>query len=243
MYQVCALANAFYSLEIPYLISVIGDSEFKVVLKKLTDKHSIDYLQKALDCIFIKRNQTNIASCIKTALDYFKGNNENDENDESQRVFYIFTNGFDKELVLHEQLKKKIFNKKKNSFVFIFSKAEGIKDEHSTKLSKFWEEFGNYFKDTNVQYVEMYKEKLYTFKDDKIVLKDDLKEYCEVIKKSLIRNISNENKDETKESKFEIDKLEKIESYENFDNLKEILKTANKNLNSYKEEEEEPYVY
>ena len=81
----------------------------------------------------------------------------------------------------------------------------------------------------------MYKEKLYTFKDDKIVLKDDLNEYCEVIKKSLIRDINNENKDETKESKFEIDKLEKIESYENFDNLKEILKTANKNLNRYKE--------
>ena len=79
----------------------------------------------------------------------------------------------------------------------------------------------------------MCKEKLYTFKDDKIILKDDLKEYCEVIKKSLIRNINNENKDETKE---------KIESYENFDNLKEILKTANKNLNSYKEEEEETYV-
>jgi hypothetical protein len=88
----------------------------------------------------------------------------------------------------------------------------------------------------------MYKEKLYTFKDDKIVLKDDLNEYCEVIKKSLIRDINNENKDETKESKFEIDKLEKIESYENFDNLKEILKTANKNLNRYKEEEKEPYV-
>ena len=89
----------FILLKIPYLISSIGDSEFKVVLKKLTYKHSIDYLQKALDCIFIKRNQTNIASCIKKALDYFKDNNENDE---SQRVFYIFTNGFDKKLVLYE---------------------------------------------------------------------------------------------------------------------------------------------
>ena len=115
--------KSFYSLKIPYLISVVGDSEFKIVLKKLTDKYSIDYLQKTLDCIFIKRYQTNIASCIETAIELFKINNENNKNDESQRVFYIFTNGFDKELVLHEQLKKKIFNNPNNSFVFIFSKA------------------------------------------------------------------------------------------------------------------------
>ena len=55
MLQVCSLATVFYSLEIPYLISLVGDSGFKVVLKQLKDKHSIDYLQKALDCIFIKR--------------------------------------------------------------------------------------------------------------------------------------------------------------------------------------------
>jgi len=32
------------------------------------------------------------------------------------------------------------------SFVFIISKAEGIKAGYSKKISKFWEEFGNYFK-------------------------------------------------------------------------------------------------
>ena len=53
-----------------------------------------------------------------------------------KEFFFIFTNGFDEELVLHEQLQKKIFNNSNNSFVFIFSKAEGIKDEHSKKLTK-----------------------------------------------------------------------------------------------------------
>ena len=60
MLQVCALSTAFYSLEIPYLISVVGDSGFKIVLKELKDEHSIDYLQKTLDCIFIKRLKTNL---------------------------------------------------------------------------------------------------------------------------------------------------------------------------------------
>jgi len=111
--------------------------------------------------------------------------NENNENYEHQRVFYIFTNEFDEELALHEQLKKKIFNSPNNSFAFIFSKPEGIKEKHSKNLTKFWEEFGNYFKESNVQYIEMYKEKLYTIKNNKLILKDNLKKYCEVIKQSL----------------------------------------------------------
>ena len=58
MFQVCALATAFHSIKIPYLISLIGDSGFKVVLKNLFDEHSIYNLQKVFDCIFIKRYKT-----------------------------------------------------------------------------------------------------------------------------------------------------------------------------------------
>ena len=65
MLQLCALTTVLYSLEIPYLISVVGDSGFKVVLKELDKENSIENLQKALDFIFIKRCNTNIASCIK----------------------------------------------------------------------------------------------------------------------------------------------------------------------------------
>ena len=79
------LITVFDSLEIPYLLSVVGDSGFKVVLKELDEEHSIENLQKVLDCIFIKRSNTNIASCIKTAIDKFKTLNE-----KAQRVFYIF---------------------------------------------------------------------------------------------------------------------------------------------------------
>ena len=96
MLQVCALTTVFYSLEIPYLISVVGDSGFKVVLKELDEEHSIESLQKALDCIFIKRCNTNIASCIKTATDKFKSL----KGDDAHRVFYVFTNGLDEEFSL-----------------------------------------------------------------------------------------------------------------------------------------------
>ena len=69
MIQICALTRVFQSLEIPYLISVVGDSGFKVVLKEFDEEYSIESLQKVLDCIFIKRYLTNVTSCIKTAID------------------------------------------------------------------------------------------------------------------------------------------------------------------------------
>jgi len=72
MLQVCALTTVFYSLEIPYLISIVGDSVFKIVLKELNEEHSIESLKKVLVCIFIKRSNSNIASCIKITKDKFK---------------------------------------------------------------------------------------------------------------------------------------------------------------------------
>ena len=35
MLQVCGLTTTLYYLEIPYLISIIGDSKFKIILKNL----------------------------------------------------------------------------------------------------------------------------------------------------------------------------------------------------------------
>ncbi len=125
MLQLCALTTVLYSLEIPYLISVVGDSGFKVVLKELDEEHSIENLQKALDCIFIRRCNTNIASCIKTAIDKFKTLDK-----DSHRVFFMFTNGLDEEFALFDQWKDKIFVNPNHSFAFIFSKPKNIKKEH-----------------------------------------------------------------------------------------------------------------
>ena len=85
----------------------------------------------------------------------------------------------------------------------------------------------------------MHKEKLYTIKEDKLeILENNLEKYYEVIIQSLIRKKINENKDDTKESKFEIDKFVKIELSENFDNLSNIISEDNKNLKL----NEDPYI-
>ena len=81
---ICGLITTFYYLKISHLISVIGNSEYKIILKNINELHNELSLQKSLDCIFIKRVYTNISSCLKVAIDKFlKGNKK-------QRVFYIF---------------------------------------------------------------------------------------------------------------------------------------------------------
>ena len=84
MLQVCGLTIDLFYLEIPYLISVIGDSKFKIILKNFKEAHNQLSLQKTLDCIFIKRAYTNITSCLKVSIDKFP------KGDKNQRVFYIF---------------------------------------------------------------------------------------------------------------------------------------------------------
>ena len=49
-----SLTTIFHSLEVPYLISVVGDSLFRVVLKELEEEHSIEHLQKLLIVYLLK---------------------------------------------------------------------------------------------------------------------------------------------------------------------------------------------
>ena len=65
MFQVCTLSIVCHSKEVPYIISLIGDSKFLVILKDIDEEHSIENLQKVLDYIFIKRYNINILFCKK----------------------------------------------------------------------------------------------------------------------------------------------------------------------------------
>ena len=162
MIQICALTRVFQSLDIPYLISVVGDSGFKVVLKELDEEHSIENLQKVLDCIFIRRHYTNVASCIKTAIDKFKTLNKN-----SHRVFLMFTNGLDEEFTLYEQWKNSIFVNKNHSFIFILSKNNKNHEEINEYFTKIFDKFTSYCKSNGLK-VEIFKMNYYEFNEEKI---------------------------------------------------------------------------
>ena len=201
MLQVCALTTVFYSLEIPYLISIVGDSGFKVVLKELDEEHSIESLQKALDCIFIKRANTNIASCIKTATDKFKTL----DNENSQRVFYMFTNGLDEEFALYKQWKERIFTNPNHSFAFILSKTKTIKEEQSQFLTEFWDKFGRFCKanDLRVELIEMSKEKLYIQNENIVgINEENINSYIKSILNVLRRYKDKDNNNKIEKSIF-----------------------------------------
>jgi len=234
MFQVCALATVFHSLEIPYLISLIGDSGFKVVLKNLCDEHSIENLQKVLDCVFIKRYKTKIFSCIK-AID-----NYNSLDKDSHRIFYIFTNGLDEEFGLIEQIKDMAFLNEYNSLVFIFSKFENIEKEQSEILSGLWTKFGDYCKsnDLSVELIEMTKDKFFAHNNNTLELNEEsISNLIKVITSVLIKNREDDNNDKIENSTFNFETLNQISLNEYLTNLEKIISD-----NFFREKEEEPYI-
>ena len=87
----------------------------------------------------IKRCNTNIASCVKTALGIF---NPETINKSGQRVFYIFTNGLVEEYKLYSQWKENIFKEAYNcTFAFIFSMSDSLKEDQKKDLKEEWEGF------------------------------------------------------------------------------------------------------
>ena len=132
---ICGLVKFCYSLGIPYSLSLIGDSDFKIRIKSLEDEHSDLYLQKLLDCAFIKRNLTQLSACLKYFIDNFKPKDNN-----INRIFYIFTNGFDEELKKVKAWKNKIFNDEKNSFNFIFLKSNVLEKNQNKIFKQFFED-------------------------------------------------------------------------------------------------------
>ncbi len=120
MLMVCGLAYALYSLKISYTLNIIGDSDMKVRVKNIDEPHSELIFQKLYDCCFIKDDSIN-------------------------RVYYIFTNGFDEELKKCRAWQNKIFNEQKNSFAFIFIKSQVLEKQKNFEYKKYLEEIWNEF--------------------------------------------------------------------------------------------------
>lgn len=125
MLIVCALSVAFHTLEIPFSLSLVGDKDFKILIKKIEDDYNENYLQKMLDCIFIHRYKTKYASCFYYAINNFKSENIN-----LNREYIIISGGIDAELKLIKSWAKSIFNNPKNSFGFIFVPSKAISKEN-----------------------------------------------------------------------------------------------------------------
>ena len=198
MLMVCGLASALHFLKIPYTLSAIGDSDFKVRIKSPEEPHSELILQKLFDICFIKRNVTQLPACLKYFIDNYPAQDES-----INRVYYVFTNGFDDELKKCKAWQTKIFNDKKNSFSFVFTKSQVLEKPINSDNKKYLEEIWTEF--------EMEAQKSYSYVTlTKISFKEinKLDILAENLSKVLLREKELANKDTSPKvnSLFSIDK-------------------------------------
>ena len=204
MFQVCALSIVCHSIEVPYIISLIGDSKFLVILKDIDEEHSFENLQKVLDCIFIKRYNTNILSCLKNTINKFKT-----LNNDAQRVFYIFTNVLNKDFCQFKEWEKLFTNN--NIFLsFILSKFKIIKKEEYKDLSFLLKNIGKYCesRELPIKLIEITEEKLYIKNKGYLQINEEnIEKYIKDLTSVLIVNDEKENNYKIAKPIFKIERI------------------------------------
>ena len=173
----------------------------------------------------------------------YKNNKDNFktlDNGNSQRVFFMFTNGLDEEFALYEQWKDRIFTNTNHSFAFILSMPKTMKEEKSNCLTDFWDKFSKFCKinKLRVELIEMTKEKLFIQNENIFgINEENLNSYIKSIINILRRNKDKDNNNKIEKSIFEIKELNNISFKYNLKNLGNILKD-----NSLREIKEEPFT-
>lgn len=136
---ICALTQALTALEIPYSAAVIGDQNFKCVIKPFSDPHSHKCLQRICDCLLIKRYRTKLAFSTKFAIDSMA---YTADSSKPYRAIFTFSDGLDEQLV-QTKAWSEIISDSKLSFGYIFIKSSFLKDENLRFVENVWSTFEN----------------------------------------------------------------------------------------------------
>ena len=241
---IIGLTNALSSLEIDYRFAVVGDCQFKAIIKDFNEQHSEKVIKRIFECIKIQRYRTNIASCIKVALDYFPKLKE-----KNRRVFYIFTNGLDDEYYLYKEWNKEIFNKNNCYFSFLFYLPflENKQEEEKNEIDFVDEELKEFSEKCNI-----YKNvSTFIIKNKENIFKGEMltKEIMDSFKTPLIpkgeQEVSNNNSIyNVNNVKFELTKQINKNFKEQIQNFKdEIEKIEGGKKDEEKEEEEKEEIF
>ena len=159
---VCGIVEALNIVNINYEITVVADSQFKCTLKPFTKEHSVENLQKVLDCLFIKRFIGKHANDIQYSLNFIKPNT-------TFRTILLFSDGLDEDFLLYESWKNKLNIYTNYSFGFFFINSEIICNKHPNELDYLkskWELFKKTMRDEGIHFDLMYYKS--TFEDSKL---------------------------------------------------------------------------
>ena len=206
---ICGIVKALNIVNIPYAISLVGDSQFVCTLKPFDLEHSMENLQKVLDCLFIKRFIGKNAKALQYALKFTKANSY-------YRFILMFTDDLDEDFLLIDSWKNKIFNILNFSFGFFFINSDNIcNNKHSDNLDYLkviWDEFKKQIRDTGINIeLKYYKS---TFEDNKLY--DDI---AYILSNLLERLIDEEKIPNKEDSEF----LPPSFDLNNEENLNDIL--------------------
>ena len=140
MFIICAMTNALNCLEIKYSIVLMGDEDFRCILKDYNEPHSKEALERVYECLILRRFRTNIPSCLKYCLDEISS-----KSNFKHTSFFIFTDGLDKRFTFTQKntWDSFIFNKKTNSFGFIFLLSSILTNKDKNLLHEIWNKFIN----------------------------------------------------------------------------------------------------
>ena len=132
------MTNALNCLEIKYSIVLMGDEEFRCVIKDYNEPHSKEALERVYECLMIKRFRTNIPGCLRYCLEEICHKSKF-----KYSSFFIFTDGLDRKFLCTQKntWDTYIFNKSSNSFGFIFFLSKFLTVENKTFLYNIWNTF------------------------------------------------------------------------------------------------------
>ena len=213
MFTICAMTNALNCLEIKYSIILMGDEEFRCVIKDYNEPHSIEALERVYECLMLKRFRTNIPGCLRYCLEEICNKSKF-----KYKSFFIFTDGLDRRFLCTQRntWDTYIFNKSSNSFGFIFFLSSFLTEENKIFLINIWETFLNEIKDNSASKVFV--------KYFELKINDQFKEG--------IINIFSDNLERTKTEELtdELKYIPPIFKIKNEGTISEFLKNCNKVL-------------
>ena len=214
---VCGIVNALNIVNINYAISIVGDSQFECTLKPFDVEHSMEHLQKVLDCLFIKRFIGKNANAIQYALKFTKANS-------TYRTILMFTDGLDEDFLLTDSWKAKLFTNSNYSFGFFFINSENICNKHSEELDYLkvkWDDFKKSIRNSGININLMYYKS--TFEDSNKLYDDIASLVSNLLERSIDEGkIPNTDDSVFNPPTFDLNHEENIDSCETFEKALEI---------------------
>jgi len=216
MFLLCCVITALSNMEIPYSVTLISDENFKCTIKRFSDEHSLENIQKIFDCIFVRRFYTNLANNTKFAINnlYYKPKEER-----PYRAFITFSNGLDERLFMADNWESKVFKScsepQKNKFGYVFLRGELLKDENLSRMETVWDNFekenNKRLKLTIINYPDKYEQLNLNKLDDPNNLIVKLGEMFSFILQFKY-DIQEQKIEKTNLPQFKLDKLDNLEN-------------------------------